>query len=175
MKARGGAEVVFARAGFSLIELMVVTAIIAILAASIAPMFVDSVKSMRADRSVRDLLNVMKYAQERAVADGVEYRVYLSKDRKTRRNSYWVMRFAKMDGFEKVFFRAPEPYLRKTYFPKEIEIDRIAARKDKEEGAQFIAFYANGACDYATVALRKNRDRVTIRTKGRLGQFDVAG
>ena len=54
-------------AGFTLMELMIVTMLIAIMALMVTPIFRGSLSGARADHSMRDLYAAMKSAQAGAV------------------------------------------------------------------------------------------------------------
>jgi len=156
--------------GFTLLEIIVVLSILTVILGAVSPVFMQSLQINRRDQAIRDLVAYLKFAQERAVADGVEYRLYL--DHKA--GTYWVMRFDRRDGEEKSFEPAQEPYAGKRRFPEQVEVQKPKARDDRDRKASFIAFYPNGACDYATIRLRYgDHGRYEISTEGSLGTFDI--
>ncbi|MCL4218948.1 MAG: prepilin-type N-terminal cleavage/methylation domain-containing protein [Candidatus Hydrogenedentes bacterium] len=157
-------------AGFTLLELMVVVTIITVFAAGVLPVYQGSLSRIRGARATHELVATVKHCQERAITEGVEYRLYLDDEE----NSYWVKRLAKRDAGDKVFASPPGLTGQKRRLPEKTDMSRPSARRDRDEDAYYVAFYPNGACDYATIKLRRaDRKRVTISTKGRLGQLEV--
>jgi hypothetical protein len=117
----------------------------------------------------------MKYGQERAITDVSEYRLYMDDEE----GRYWLMRLTGMKlasrrGDEKQFEEVSDAAEGVRTLPEGMTLEPVAARRDREKGAYYIAFYSSGACDYATVELAKDDREVTrIETKGKLGQFEV--
>lgn len=158
------------RAGFTLMELVVALTIIALMTAVVTPMFHGSLTWVHGDRATRDFVAAMKYAQERAVSDEVEYRFYVDDDT----GAFWLMRFDHFEDDDKVFGFLAGTEGQRRILPETCEITKCEARKDSELGARFVAFYPHGACDYATIKLETaNGTKLRIETKGRLGRLDV--
>lgn len=156
--------------GFTLIELVIVLSIIAILSAAVVPVFNASFASVETDHAVRDLVAFIKYGQERAVTDTTEYRLYLVQDT----GEYRLLRFKGFEDEEKLFEPLDEPQGKTMRLPRRLEIDRLNARKDRLRDAHYIAFYPNGACDEATISLRRGNERsIRIKTHGALGRLEV--
>ncbi len=156
--------------GFTLIELIVVMTFIALLTAAVIPLYQGSLTRVRQDRATRDFVAYLKYAQERAITDGTEYRFYFREDER----DYWVMRLDKMEGKDKIFVYPDEGAGEIKHLPEGIEFDRPKARFDRDREAHFVAFYGTGACDYATIKFETSDDkRIVLETKGRLGRFEV--
>lgn len=156
--------------GFSLLEIIVVLTLLAIMLAAAAPVFRGAVKGNRQDQAVRNFIAALKFAQERAVADSTEYRVYIDSDGE----AYWLLRLSRREGDDKMFEAPAERYAGRTTLPESLEFERPSARRDRARDAHYVAFYPNGACDYATIRFRKDKhDRLRIETKGSLGRFKV--
>jgi len=154
--------------GFTLIELIIVLSIVAVLAASVVPLFRDTTESLREERAMRDLYATMKFAQERAVSEMTEYRVYLD----NQKGRYWMARMTGEKDGKKTFVTVDEPYVAPVTLPEGVTMKRPRAHRDRKLRASYIAFYPSGACDEATVTLTRRRGQtLTIATKGRLGQF----
>ncbi|MFA6241364.1 MAG: type II secretion system protein [Candidatus Hydrogenedentales bacterium] len=160
-----------ANAGFTLMELIIVMSIIAILSAAVVPIYHGSVSWVQRDRATRDFVALMKYAQERAIIDTVEYRFYMNADKR----AYWVMRLDKVeDDGEKLFARPEEGEGIVRRLPETIALRKPKAHFDKKAKAHYISFFGSGACDEAKVELIVDkRQKIVIDTKGRLGQFEV--
>ncbi len=155
--------------GFTLIELVIVLTIFALMTAAVVPIYVGSVTWARSDRAVRDFVALMKYAQERALTDQVEYRFYMDYDT----GAFWLLRFGENEDGEPAFVALDESDTGRRTLPENVSLEGTKARKDSELEAHYIAFHGSGACDYATVKLDcAGRKTVTIRTKGHLGQFE---
>lgn len=168
--------------GFSLLELVVVVAVIALISSMVIPMFGESLRSMRRQRYIDDFMTAMKYAQERAITDSVEHRIYIDE----KANAFWVCRqeldvralTARASDTatlpQATFVPVEDAPGRKTFLPETLSFGAIKARKDKELGGAFIAFYPTGATDIATVTIeRGKRSSLTIATEGRLAAFKI--
>lgn len=160
------------RAAFTLIELIVVVAMLGILTSVVVPIYGGSMTSMRIRNTQSDIVSLLQYIQERAVSDGREYRLYIDQ----RENTWWVMYLAGRDGDEKLFEMETREYGRERSFPEGLLVDRIKTKKDKKRNAYYVACFPNGACDVATIVLAEaanRRRRVTIETSGVMGKIQV--
>jgi type II secretion system protein H len=160
-----------ARRGFTLMELIIVLTILGIMSAAVVPVFRGTLATVQADHAVRDLVATIKYAQERAVADTKEYRLYLD----PKNNQYWLMRLSGINEKNKKQFEPlDERFGEPMDLPDRFPLDKVTARKDKDNKQSYIAFYPNGACSKATITLRKEGGKpVKIETEGSLGQIKV--
>jgi len=160
------------RRGFTLVELILVVTLIGILSAAVVPVFSTSIDNARERRGLRGFVAMMKHGQERAMAEGVEFRLYMQPDD----NRYWLVRFSRMDGDERVFTLAPLPHGGIEQLPAQLAFGRLTAHRDRKRRAYYVSFYPSGACDYATIRLERParpRHGIRITTKGTLGQFEV--
>jgi prepilin-type N-terminal cleavage/methylation domain-containing protein len=158
------------RHGYTLIEIIIVLTILSIMTASVIPMYQGSLGRVRFERASRDFVSTLKYAQERAVTDATEHRLYLNEER----GAYWVTRFAGVQDGKDVYERLDEFAGAERVLPENIKIEKPDARLDRDREAHYVAFYPSGACDYATISFALDDDRsCTIKTKGRLGRLDV--
>lgn len=160
----------FHATGFTLIELIVVMTIIALLTAAVVPIYQGSLTRIQEDRATRDFVAYLKYAQERAITDGTEYRFYLQEESR----QYWIMRLQSVEDGEKVFTDPDEGPVEVKGLPEGVTFERPKARYDKDREAHFVSFYGSGACDYATITMKTaDGDDLELETKGRLGRFEV--
>lgn len=157
------------RAGFTLMELIVVLVLVGVLAAAVTPLFASSVGRTRADRSVRDLLATMRHAGERAVLEGVEYRLYMN----TKDQTYWL---ARMGLDPESGARAPRPVdgpegvVR--VFPDAVRFERVEARRGEEQHERYIAFHAGASCDFAEVTIEDPAgEELVITLEGTLSRI----
>lgn len=158
-------------AGFTLMELIVVLTILSIMSAAVVPLFRGTLETIECDHSLRDLVASIKYAQERAVTDCREYRLYIA----PKSNEYWLMSLAWSRGKKnKKFIPVEERQGERMTLSKRVEIQRVTAKKDRTEKASYIAFYPSGACDHASITLeRENGRHMKIQTRGSLGDLKV--
>lgn len=158
--------------GFSLLELILVMTIIAIIAVAVVPVFRGTLASVQTEHGVRDMVATVRYAQERAVTDSLEYRLYLDPEK----GEYYLMRLEGYDeDNEKVFEPLEESIGGVMPLPKRMGMKRPRARKDRDRDAYYVAFFPSGACDDVTIDLERE-DRsgsVRIKTNGALGRLEV--
>lgn len=151
--------------GFTLIELVVVMTLLAIMAMTVTPVFRGSFSGAKADHAARDLYAGLKAAQERAVTEAVEYRVYFA----PKTNEYWTGH-AQVGRSGTVEFQ-PVAILRDRVMrlPDDLVITDLDARPADQTGTSYLAFYPSGSCDVGGVTLTDADDRnraYFIRTTG---------
>lgn len=158
--------------GFSLLELIVVLALVSVIAGMVAPMFGSTMSSIQFRNARNDLIGLIQFVQEMAVRDSREYRVYLDK----KENLYWVERLVEQKGTVKVFEPVKEFWGEKTRLPDYIELTQVRARKSRGSNEQYIGCYPNGASDEARVTIQDKRRRgrlMRLEVSGVLGRVDV--
>ncbi len=163
--------------GFTLLELVVVCIILMIITGMTVPLYRDSVASMRADRALTSFVSALKYAQERAVTDGVEVRIFL--DLSERR--YWLAyeNRASEDepewGDETVFDPLPERLGTPRRFPESLYVSSVRASQRRGDGVYYVSFYPSGASDAAVIYMHHEERRrpIEIELQGRMGRIAV--
>jgi prepilin-type N-terminal cleavage/methylation domain-containing protein len=125
--------------GFTLIELVLVLAIIAIAVMMMAPMMSNFVRGRGAPNSAGQFVTLAHWARSQAVADGATYRLNMD----VTAGTYWLTKdngqsFASVDGtYGQVFSVADD-----------VRMQTDAAKVDK---AQVITFDPSGRSDPAVV------------------------
>lgn len=160
------------RTGFSLLELIVVMAILGIITGMVVPIFATAFAGIQLRNARSNFLSVLYHTQERAVAESREFRMFLD----TKENAFWVEYVAEMEDDEKIFEPVTEDFGLKQVLPPYLKFERIRAPKDRKHNAHYIGCYPNGACDRATIILqdiRSRESRFEIKTLGTLGQVEV--
>ena len=153
------------REGFTLVELMIVLTLLAIMALGVAPVFRGSFARVRADHAARDLFAEIKAAQERAVSEGVEYRVYFN----LKENTYWPARPGLSKDGEPGFVPVETPGEDPIRAPDRLVIADVKGRKGGPGGAVYLAFYPSGVGDAGEITLHDKADhqrRYQIETNG---------
>lgn len=143
------------RAGFTLIELMVVVTILAAMAMAVTPVFRGSLARARADHAARDLYAEIKAAQESAVTEAVEYRVYFN----LKENTYWPARLGVSKegkpGYYPVEVPGGDPIRR----PDRIEFSGVQGRRGEQQNTEYLAFYPTGISDTGKITLVDAADK----------------
>lgn len=160
------------RSAFSLLEMLVVTAMIAIISMSILPVYISTMNGVRIRNARNDVLATIRYAQEMAVRESREYRIYFD----TRENHYRVVRLAGLEDEEKVFEPADMLGGGERKLPDYLSLDRIDARRDSRSREHYIACLPNGASTPATIRFRDLRARgarFNLEVEGALGKITL--
>ncbi|MBI2425216.1 MAG: hypothetical protein HYV27_20485 [Candidatus Hydrogenedentes bacterium] len=153
-------------------ELVVVIALLGIITAMIVPIYSTSITRVQVGNARSDMVSVIRYVQERAVSDALEYRIFFD----LGENAYWVGYGVREEDGEKRFYKMNEDLGEWQVLPPYIEIEGVKARRDDETGDEFLACYPNGSCDEVELNFRDNRsiDRTfRLRTVGVLGAIEV--
>ncbi len=159
-------------AGFTLMELMVVTMLLAIMALMVTPIFRGSLSGARADHSMRDLYAAMKSAQAGAVTEGVEHRIYLEPDK----NWYWSAHAAFSPEGDLAFEPLPGRSGEVVELPRNLEMDRPSARPGRERGTYYFSFFPSGGCDISSLTVSYSdepRRKYLFETTGTTVYFEV--
>lgn len=160
--------------GFTLMELIVVVMFLGLIMGSIVPIYRDSVRNMRIDRGISDLVAVIKYAQERAVTDGREFRVYLDGDE----HRYWMAGFAGLDDQgEPAFQQEVGARGGRGVLPQHLRFGRVDAQRESTvDRIFFITFHPAGTSDVASLEIEQIEQRARpfrIEILGRMGRVEV--
>lgn len=160
--------------GFTLLELVVVMAILAVISASITPVYVVAMDSIRMRNAKNDLIAIIRYAQEMAVRESREHRIYFNKDK----GSYRLVRLAGLENDEKVFEAADSGslYEEEELLPESLVFENIKARRDRSSREYFLSCLPNGASDKVVIRLKDERLRgnyVEITVEGPLGKVSL--
>lgn len=159
-------------AGFTMLELVVTVALLAIITASIVPLYANSMNTIRMRNARSDIVSMIAFIQERAVAESREYRLYIDEQEQL----FWVEFEVGEDAEGKQFLMVEEEYGRLQRFPGNLEIERVRARRDRTVDADYIGCYPNGASDIATLTFRDTRnprEGFELETLGSMGKIEV--
>jgi prepilin-type N-terminal cleavage/methylation domain-containing protein len=161
------------RRGFTLLELLVVVALIATISLSVMPVFITSMHGIQLRNARNDLIAAIRFAQEMAVRESVEYRVYFN----SQEHSYRMVRLSGVNEKDEKQFEIAESLLgEKQFLPLYLEIERIKARKEPASQERYIACMPNGASSVAEIRLRDTRvrgNRFKITVEGPLGRVEM--
>lgn len=162
--------------GFTLMELIVVTAIIGTMSMAVYPVFKGALDSIKREGAIDDLVATLRFAQSSAINEGVEHRVYLDPDS----SEYWIARreFTQdgEDSFKPVVNVSGDVHL----LPRGLLFDKrkLKARQDRSaKNAFYISFFPSGARDEAVIALTVDGRRgegYELSTKGKITRIDVS-
>lgn len=160
------------KGGFSLIEMLVVTAMLAGISMAIMPVYVSTMNGIRLRNARNDLIASIRFAQEMAVRESREYRVYFDPGE----NQYRIARLAGLENDEKVFEPAEALGGGVRELPEYLEMDRLTAPRDRHTREYYITCLPNGASTQATIRLRDTRSRQArfeITVEGPMGKVTL--
>lgn len=158
--------------GFTFLELIVVVSLLAMITAAIVPLYGASINGLRSRSTKNELVSAIQYAQQQAVVEGREYRLLFD----DKKRSFHVVQWEKMDEEEKVFAPVEEAWARKRELPGNLEFKKLPRQKDKQFKLPYIAFYPNGSCDRAEIAVEDKKDRAagfSIELTGVIGKLKI--
>ena len=159
--------------GFTLLELVVVLSILTVLTAVVVPVFGDALSAMKRRGARGDLIALVYYAQELAIRESRELRLYLD----TREHTYWLEGWVDGHGDEKSFAPITGRDSGTHHLPPQLKFAHVHARTDRTRRLNYVAFMPTGACDRARIHLspvREGEPATTIETTGVLGGLDIS-
>lgn len=174
---------IYPKGGFTLLELLVVVIVLTVISSMVVPVYARSLRGIQVRNAQNNLVKLILYLQERAVADSREYRLYL--DEST--DSYWAAqrvptqegdvrrrggRFEEHKEFAPITGELGQP----TPLPEGLRFGRLKGQSDYMQNATYIGFYPNGACDVADIQLVEQFGRrrpIHIQTTGTMGKVEV--
>ncbi|MCX8066059.1 MAG: hypothetical protein N3G21_12970 [Candidatus Hydrogenedentes bacterium] len=159
--------------GFTLLELVVVTAFIAVLTGMIVPIYNRAMYSLRVRNTIQEITSTIRYAQEKAVAESREFRILIDE----KNNEIRTVRLVEIKGDKKEF----EPISDNEggvsiKLPDTVKISRVNAGRDRTLGMYYISCYPSGASDPAQIEIQtadRAHRRIVIKSLGALGRFEV--
>ena len=159
--------------GFTLLELIVVLSLMALITASVVPVFSGSLSGLKHDNALRNLVSLIKFVQEKAVSEGQLYRVCFDTDE----NTYWVMQPAEDPEAEHPFVKVGDRYGRVRELPSGMEFRNLRLRDDRDGDYEYFECYPNGATDEVRLEFDFPRDRsrrmARISIEGMLGRVEL--
>ena len=170
--ARANAHAAAGR-GFSLLELIVVLALLGIMTAAVVPIYAGSLEFVRSDHAVREIIALIRYAQERAIIDVAEYRLYIQ----PREGAYWLAREQYDADGRRLFAELDETVGRAVHLAPKVAFLEPNARTDIEfrTPTYCVAFYPNASSDFAVITLLRDDGRTfEIAVGGALGRIEVS-
>jgi prepilin-type N-terminal cleavage/methylation domain-containing protein len=170
--------------GFTLLELVVVLALLAVITAAVVPIYGGSVPRAQLRTARSEIASRLMAAQEAAVRESRIYRFYISPGK----GEIWVMqeqplgtatqprkRGRRSEALQDIsFVQAPARWAKPWPFPEYLELSRAKAREDKALDAYYVECHPNGACDRAQFVFgdkRRSTRSFVIRTLGTVGRL----
>lgn len=140
--------------GFTLLELIVVIAIISVTLGLLMPVFRKTFSDIQLNTCVQDMVSLIRYAQERAIVENTTLRFNLD----TKEGSYWL---TKKEQDKDTFSGLSEKLGRK---------HTIASGLQIETKESTIDFYSDGELSPAQIRIRnQNNKALTISLKPNVG------
>lgn len=153
--------------GFTLIELTLVVIILGILAAGVAPLFAGSITTLREERATRDVVALLRHAGERAVIEGVEYRVYIDPEH----DCYQLVRTQQPEQTNSQEKQNDEVTLR---LPESLHFLKPEAAWDSARESFYVPFAPNGSSGFAALPIMTDKgDTLRITVKGTWNRIEV--
>ncbi len=153
----------FARTGFTLIELVLVMAIIAICAMIAAPQLAGSTRARALPLTATDFVTIARWCRVQAIMDGTQYRLNL--DPSTGR--WWV---TKDDGSGVTFAQVTQPMGQEFKIPDSIT---MTSKIPPVNGEIYIGFAPGGRSDTGSVIFSYARAQIEVGSASPLGSYHI--
>ena len=154
--------------GFTLLELLTVFGVLAIMFASMIPLFRGSFSNLQIRNTVRNFAATIRFAQEQAIVRGVQYRVCIDE----KEMLYWVTRQENPAADPEKFVTILSDTIRPTMFPSglKLRISRLAKGRQGDRQIRYISCLPNGMVAEAELSLQGSDRRIYIvRTAPTMG------
>ena len=143
--------------GYTLIELVLLTIIIAILVAVSTPLFRKTFASLELKDTSFNVAKLIGFAQEKAIIERTPYKLIIDKDK----SSFQLRRQSPDDS--RKYVKIKEKYGRRFTLPRGLRF-----KKDNE-----IIFYPDGRSDRAIITILGKTKSLKINVKGSLGYVEI--
>jgi len=154
--------------GFTLIELLLVTIIISVLIGISAPSLSRSVSSLALRNSTKDIVSLIKYSQQVAITERINYRVNFD----FKKNKIFLTR--RKNGAEAETYEPIKTSLGKPYFlSQKVRITSLKFTNTGLTDQKYLTCYPNGYTDKATLIISDGKETFSITTTGRIGRVIV--
>ncbi len=160
--------------GFTLLELVVVVALISILTGMVIPIYNRTMYSLRIRNTTQDITSLIRYAQEKAIAESREFRVTI--DDEAGEFRLFRLKSQTLEGDKEFEPVAEADGGGAMNIPETLTISRITAGRDRKTGLRYISCYPNGASDPGEIELQtqiRGQQRISIKWLGALGRFEI--
>jgi prepilin-type N-terminal cleavage/methylation domain-containing protein len=148
------------RSGFTLIELIFVLVLVASLAGLTTPLFRRTYAAVAVQEAAHNLARTMDYARQRAVMEGLTYRVQLDGSQ----SAYWLS-VEKNPETPGVFSDVKTSWGRRVRLPRGVDL---------KTDLPWVAFYPNGTATPADVQVAETSGRTSrVSVDPILGQASV--
>jgi prepilin-type N-terminal cleavage/methylation domain-containing protein len=156
--------------GFTLIEMIVVVTILGIMFGTLVPYFRGSFTDLEMRDAVRNVAATMKYAQQRAMLQQVQYRVNFDKST----GEYWLTRQADPLEDPDEFVEILAEQGRVKALPASVVLKRVTAKLARGGRFRYVNFYPTGRIAKANIVLEGPGYRsFSLSTDDRIGQIEV--
>ena len=152
-------------AGFTLVEMLLVLLILTVVAGLTAPNLSRSLTQHQFQKSADELLNMMRYAQSRAITKGHAVRLVFNEDYQ----EYWLTEAsANPEASDQAFERVPGRMGAPRLIPDDVTVE-------SDEDLSELTFYPDGRMDRRELGVCKNSRCKMISTRiqrGFIRSFD---
>jgi prepilin-type N-terminal cleavage/methylation domain-containing protein len=160
------------RNGFTLIELILAILVIALIGGLVAPLFSNSLPSLRVRKSGDELLAAARKAHTDAVLTSRRHRLVMRAPTEDAPARWWLAFETRPLEEPGVFRRLPGGWSEEFALPETVRFASTeGARTDAETGDAYVEFNPDGTATEATIVVENDRgDRVTLQVAGATGR-----
>jgi len=150
----------------------VVLTLMAIISAAVVPVFSSSLSGLKQKDTLRNLVSLIQFVQEKAVSESRVYRICFD----TKAQTYWVMEPAEEPTEDQPYDVVQDSYGRPRKLPTGMEFRAVRARTDRVDRYDYFECYPNGASDELTLTFDFPNDRsrrAKISVEGMMGRVEL--
>jgi len=163
----------FQRSAFTLVELMVIVALIAILAGTLVPQFAGTFAGMQLSSAAGQIGDVMAFCYSQSNAQQTDYRLYISPDERR----VWVMCEVEAETGERTWQLTSTPWMQTCQLPESVQFDPDALAENvsqDDEGTYYVQFRRDGTADFCTIRLLSlHGSAIEVALNGLTGRVTV--
>ncbi len=169
--------------GFTMVEMLVVVAIIGLIASATAGLYMGTFKNMQLEKSAKEIYLAAKYARLAAVEKQIECRLVIDK---AEGRFFVYYKETDQESKEEKEVIVSNPYTKPVTLPEGVTIEDVMivrsaqlnasesiSDKDEDDSGNIVVFTASGTADCAVIKIGNGKTSYTVTVSPATGRVKI--